>query len=93
MGFVIIRHTGAFCIVQRTEKSLLYETGRALRVPLPVFVAGCLKYGLVVVPRCAIWLTGGRRWILDFGVRASKCTVQLAREVLVRTILSWISAC
>ena len=30
MGFVIIRHTGAFCIVQRTEKSLLCETERAL---------------------------------------------------------------
>ena len=30
MGFVIIRRKGTFCIVPRTEKSLLYETERAL---------------------------------------------------------------
>ena len=43
------QNKGSLCIVQRTEKSLLYEAERALRVPLPIFVAGCLKYGLVVV--------------------------------------------
>ena len=38
-----MKHKGASCIVQRTEKSLLYETERALRATLPIFVAGCHK--------------------------------------------------
>ena len=73
-------------------KSLLYETERTLCATLPIFVAACLNV-LIVVPRSAIRPKGSRWRIWDFGVRASKCTVQLAREVLVRTVLSWISAC